>query len=497
VRNQPLGRRCYLCKWGGQTCENRLECCSQNCQDGVCVGAYDFDRKHCFENIIISIDGSTGNDYVGAPIDESGLMITTNGAPVRGLKVCPNRGCTECDPTCYTLEGKCEEGYKFVQGGDLILSQDNRETCTELPIVGKHQFTDYKLSLGCVRGPMHCTSCDPLTDPLDNTLFRFAASGSVGSGSSLTTIFVYEFSVALGKNGNDFFLFDYIGDCSFKSYSLKKSTEYYKSEKIKGGQVEVYRAEAEPNTCKYGAKVDSLGSNGETLVETGVARGDMWLYYIYIDGPADNSTFSDYTLVLGDQIYEGRIEVPSCPMKCSPLTETFVSRSGFEYQDKYTQQGVTVFVYEWKYTGHGYTGHDSFIFDYEGGCEFVKYQVRYKKGDMETSLSKEGQVVVYKESYESDTCMQGGKVDVFEDGVSVVKEGEAVDNTWAYFIIVKGGAEEVGIAEGRDVALVQGDAVNKFQTTVPKCLPRYQCDDISLKVGEVDLYGKCNEGLQG
>merc|ERR1711983_607501 len=219
---------------------------------------------------------------------------------------------------------------------------------------------------------------------------------------------------------------------------------------------EVYRAEAEPNTCKYGAKVDSLGSNGETLVETGVARGDMWLYYIYIDGPADNSTFSDYTLVLGDQIYEGRIEVPSCPMKCSPLTETFVSRSGFEYQDKYS-----------------------------------------KKGDMETSLSKEGQVVVYKESYESDTCMQGGKVDVFEDGVSVVKEGEAVDNTWAYFIIVKGGAEEVGIAEGRDVALVQGDAVNKFQTTVPKCLPQYQCDDISLKVGEVDLYGKCNEGLQG
>merc|ERR1711983_227260 len=208
---------------------------------------------------------------------------------------------------------------------------------------------------------------------------------------------------------------------------------------------EVYRAEAEPNTCKYGAKVDSLGSNGETLVETGVARGDMWLYYIYIDGPADNSTFSDYTLVLGDQIYEGRIEVPSCPMKCSPLTETFVSRSGFEYQDKYTQQGVTVFVYEWKYTGHGYTGHDSFIFDYEGGCEFVKYQVRSKKGDMETSLSK---------------------------------EGEAVDNTWAYFIIVKGGAEEVGIAEGRDVALVQGDAVNKFQTTVPKCLPQYQCDDI-------------------
>jgi len=190
-RNEPLGKRCYKCVALGDTCTKNAECCSQKCVDDECVPSAGEGRPlWCLESLFSSysrfeqvpgvatseeglcpctnlvgsqissglgnmIDHNQQSDYSNNYAIGAGFFLESNyHAPLRQFKVCPNLDCVECDPTCYKIEGMCDYDTRFslVQEGELDLSTEDRHTCVTIPVLGRHEYSKYRVTFPCQRG---------------------------------------------------------------------------------------------------------------------------------------------------------------------------------------------------------------------------------------------------------------------------------------------------------------------------------------------------------
>jgi len=188
-RNEPLGHRCYKCVALADTCSKNSECCSQKCVDDICVPNAEAGRpKWCLKSLFSSyslfesvsgmvtqeeglcpctdlkdsqissglgnlIDDEADTDYVNNYPLSAGFLLSSNyHAPLREFKVCPSEsGSPASVPTCYKIEGKCDgdKRYTLVQEGELDIIH---HTCVTVPITGRHEYTQYKVTFPCLRG---------------------------------------------------------------------------------------------------------------------------------------------------------------------------------------------------------------------------------------------------------------------------------------------------------------------------------------------------------
>jgi len=366
TRWESQGRRCYLCKWMGQSCEKNSDCCSQRCHENKCIGQNVFHKNPCYKSIVSSvtavtgemvdnddvcpctdltsdeifkgavnaIDDSTSTEYTNSYPINSGLVYMTEGndAPIRKIKVCTNKDCPKCDPTCYKLEGKCEteevtDAWEFIQEGDLDLSLD-RETCTEVPVVGRHQYTVYRVTFPCIRGSWECGN--GFTASESKTSAPASKEKCSPKANALTTSKVYKADIGYNpRTGNTYFsyefgtpvdklVFSYQGDCDFLGYILKLRTSYRTGDTIKSSTPKIFADSPEPDTCVNGAEVSILDSDGVSM-----QKPKTWYFYIIEVNGKVETEMGAYGITSGDAVQVGEIEVPSCPIKPKVVCESY------------------------------------------------------------------------------------------------------------------------------------------------------------------------------
>jgi len=356
IRIKDVG---YLCSWLGKSCEKHSDCCSQHCHNNVCHGARVFHLDPCYETIISSaiavsgtvidgddvcpctdlatdqiysgvensIDKSTGTEYTNNYPINSGIVATApyNHAPVRKLKVCSNTACMNCDPTCYKLEGLCEtpeDEWEFIQSGDLAFLNNARQTCTEINIIGRHQYSQYKITFPCIRGGWSECSGTPGSTPgpkeewkpvqgekkpleckdsvkkLKNMEMTFIEM-SYNSETDLTA-FVYDFDNVLSHFTTDFW-----GDCEFAEY------EYYlvnedNGEVVYTGTPVLNVDEDDPDLCIKGAEFDTGGQV--------IYPHFHYRLAVKVKGQVSSVTGTYGIFQTPNWALYGEVEVPSCPV---------------------------------------------------------------------------------------------------------------------------------------------------------------------------------------
>jgi len=356
TRLQSLGRRCHSCTYNGNSCSRNSDCCSQNCIINTCAGQFKFNyasnRKPCFDsvikslhyieavkgdvldeegicpctglkqneishNIVAAIDKDTSTEYISNYPIGSGLILATGShAPVRGLQICSNLDCKECDPTSYVIEGMVEDGkeYTYIQSGNLNLSEERR-SCTKVFIVGRHQYSKYKVTFPSIRGGFgKCISENKIRSMSSqncnksNYLFR---KGEIWFADSAynpiedVTYFSYEYYVPF-----DHFTINFVGDCDFKEYKLKRRTSKGHGVTVKKGLPDIYTDSLDTDLCVNGAAFNNFDENGKVIPD-----GRAWHYFtIQIKGKILNQEGS-YGIFSSGRARYGDIKVPKCPFK--------------------------------------------------------------------------------------------------------------------------------------------------------------------------------------
>jgi hypothetical protein len=185
LRNPNRGLRCHLNRGIGEPCDGNTQCSSQLCENGVCInkprpikppqlcplGITNVDTisgtipdeegtcpcpnppKVTKDDALKAVDGQLSTVYVNNYALDSGLIFHTEyAAPLYNFTICSADTCSECDPTCYKLEGFCEEmvTLTLIQQGDLSFT--GRNECVVIPVDTRVLFNYYVLTFPCQRG---------------------------------------------------------------------------------------------------------------------------------------------------------------------------------------------------------------------------------------------------------------------------------------------------------------------------------------------------------
>lgn len=378
IRNQKLGKRCYRPSFVREFCTQDSDCISQKCESNICVANASGDPNRCMkslfdsilsldavsgdvrqddqlcpctslahneisENISAAIDKTNNADYVNNYPINSGLEVETNlNAPVRELKVCTNQDCIECDPMCYKIEGKCEGDTDFtlVQEGDLNLSED-RQTCTNLQIRGRNQFSKYRITFPCQRGGFatcakHLCYDTPssghgtcLGDP-DFDYYPLHYQSHEYDPASDKTYFAYLFCKEKSSNGNNeaalsHFILQWQGHCCFAYYSLYRvDTNYFSPpsyDLLKTSDTEF--SQPDSDLCMEGVKidVDNLTNDSDWFLVILVLRGEVASTEMEY-GTFGNPNAREYNSIQSPDCSATAYVPPSCenyPMKVSEV----------------------------------------------------------------------------------------------------------------------------------------------------------------------------------
>ena len=205
LRNPKRGLRCHLNRQIDEPCDGDAQCASQMCVNGKCSGnsrpiippdicPLPITDVETIKGSIIDDDGTcpcpdpdnpTKNDALKAVDGElstvyannyalnSGLIFyTAYPAPVHNMTICSADDCPECDPTCYKLEGYCNQMQMIttIQEGDIYFTQRNE--CVTIPVTTRGLFSYYALTFPCQRGGFpECTAPEECT--CDNGIVPF------------------------------------------------------------------------------------------------------------------------------------------------------------------------------------------------------------------------------------------------------------------------------------------------------------------------------------
>lgn len=325
-------RRCYQCTFTGHSCTRNKECCSQKCVEGsdgtsTCVknhpppkpcykslltsvnsispvmGHPPSDRDLCpctgltssegATNILAAIDKQTTTDYINNYPIESGLtLVTGHHAPVRMLKVCSNQDCPECDPCAYKLEGMCDDvmssnDFEFIQEGPLTMPSA-RGACVEIPIIGRHQYSEYKITFPCLVGGFDSCSTELPPDAFLEPRSAGCEEGCLGEFASIgyqwhqyipehdSTIFTYSYRNFLDYETRqavanlDHFTMPYMGECRFDEYYFIKMSHDPTNPSMtyvyNNTDIFLFNDERDVDLCMYGVKISSINEEGEQTV---------------------------------------------------------------------------------------------------------------------------------------------------------------------------------------------------------------------------------------
>jgi len=528
TRHLHLGKRCYSCFYTGSHCDKNMDCCSQKCNEGVCV-------KHdhpvvrpdiCYESVldeIVSmdpvagipingdglcpctdlknrdvshgvtavIDKQTNVDYINNYAIGSGLVVTTDQRnPIRKMKVCSNTDCVECDPTSYKLEGKCdnETDYTFIQSGELNFSEE-RQSCTEVNIVGRHQYYTYKITFPTIRGGFgQCdiegteeTIIDPACDHTSTDAIGYEGSfyfaDSVYDSINDVTTFSYEF-----KDSFDYFTLPLLqeGHCIINQHQLQLWTGYQAGRLMKA-------TSSFDIKCKHDVKFDNYDDQGNLI-----PKGNDWWYYtkITLEGLVPRKT-GQIGIFSNNRKDYFDITVPDCSMmkNVEPVRNSCNASQDelgdvLQYADTAydMRHGVTYFSYDFK------ESFDYFMLPTVGKCHFKGYELRKRSEEYASGLLvKSAPVEILTYTRDNALCMLGAKFDI-----PLTTE---IDSNESYFfvIILEGFVDKT---EGQYGIL--GDGMKGYHNIViPDCTrveyPPTNCNNYPMKISEVDLSGKCSE----
>jgi len=311
-------RKCYKCSHVGSSCSSSKDCCSQKCENSQCVKNHQ-PPKPCFKslldgaeailgnpptddnlcpcdnlsaeqavvNVEAAFDKKTDTDYINYLPMNSGLTLSVSdsiNAPIRKLKLCSNQDCPECDPCAYKLEGLCSatNTYVFIQEGPLSMPSARGE-CIEVPIIGRHEYSDYRITFPCLVGGFDGCSAGVVPKPHEPG----CEEGCIGDFDKITYVHheyncttdesyvIYEFRNFMDMYGRnavanlDHFTFPYEGSCNFKEYEIVKighDGSYDVVLNVKGPDMHLFNDELDPDLCMHGAKLSSHTPEGEQTV---------------------------------------------------------------------------------------------------------------------------------------------------------------------------------------------------------------------------------------
>jgi len=332
-------RKCYKCAHVGSSCSSSKDCCSQKCENSQCVKNHP-PPKPCFKSLVDGVEAILGNpptddnlcpcdnlpaeqavlnvnaavdkktdmDYINyLPID-SGLTLTVGdhiNAPIRKLKVCSNQDCPECDPCAYKLEGLCgsTNTYEFIQEGPLSMPSARGE-CIEVPIIGRHEYSDYRITFPCLVGGFDDCSAGIVPQPdghkagcEEGCWGDFSRINYVHHGYNCHTdesyvIYSFKNQMLYSYGGTavanvDHFTMPYEGTCQWAGYKIMKqigeSDEFEEVFSAKGSDMHLFNEELDPDLCMNGAKVSTLTPDGEQTV----AEDTTYQIIMYLHGKVD------------------------------------------------------------------------------------------------------------------------------------------------------------------------------------------------------------------
>jgi hypothetical protein len=326
-------RRCYQCVFTGHTCTRNKECCSQKCVEGsdgvgVCMKNHP-PPKPCYEslltsinsiqaisghplhdeelcpctdltqssiaiNIMAAIDKKTNRDYVNNyPIDSGLSVSTSHHAPLRKMKICSNQDCPECDPCAYKIEGLCENehmssnNFEFIQEGPLTMPTARGE-CIEIPVVGRHQYAEYKVTFPCLTGGFDGCSNELPPAAYDQPRAPGCEDGCLGEFAEIgyqwhdynsrkdETIFVYSYRNFMNYQTReavvdlDHFTYPFSGECRFEEImfvKLSHDPNYPVPEFVYNTtDIHMFTEERDADLCMYGAEISPITPEGEQVV---------------------------------------------------------------------------------------------------------------------------------------------------------------------------------------------------------------------------------------
>jgi len=326
-------RRCYQCVFTGHTCTRNKDCCSQKCVEGsdgvsMCVKNHP-PPKPCYQsllssinsisavvghvlqdedlcpcttvncaeksiNIMAAVDKKTNRDFVSNWPINSGLTVSTSHhAPLRRMKICSNQDCPECDPCAYKIEGLCTNdkvsagNFEFIQEGPLTMPTE-RGACIEIPIVGRHQYTEYKVTFPCLTGGFDICSNELPPSAWEESRSAGCEEGCLGEFAELgyqwseyipnqdSTIFVYSYrnfmnyETRQAVSNLDHITFPFMGECRFEEVFFVKMSHdpnYPMPEFVYNTtDITLFTQERDPDLCMYGAGISSVTPEGEQML---------------------------------------------------------------------------------------------------------------------------------------------------------------------------------------------------------------------------------------
>jgi len=363
-RNQDLGYQCYKSGQIGDPCIENSCCVSQFCSEGFCAPnpfpppklnlplcPIDFEtlatvngdvtEEGCpcstpdspsVEDANNALDGDLNTVYVNNWAIGSGLEIKPlDLAPVRSLKVCSADDCPECDPTCYKLEGYCEEDntYTVIQEGDIDLSIA-RNTCVDIPIAGHNLYTAYKITFPCIRGGFlpcsvdcvnsRCQS-DPLKDPTGTPCPNNLGTQHLGRLTFMSNTYDGQDTVIQYSYNNieafnlDKMIYTWEGDCSFIKYDIyhdANNNGILDNDDVKCFKhcgIDWIRPEEDPDLCMQGLLIDNATVN----------KDGLYFFVIRLAGNV-NMTPLTYGIFGGGYKEYDTVLSPVCPEEFCPVT---------------------------------------------------------------------------------------------------------------------------------------------------------------------------------
>merc|ERR1712003_44352 len=148
----------------------------------------------------------------------------------------------ECDPCAYKIEGLCTNekvssgNFEFIQEGPLTMPTE-RGACVEIPIVGRHQYTEYKVTFPCLTGGF-----DGCSNELPPSAWEEPRSPGCEEG-------------CLGEFAELFFV-------KMSHDPVNPSAEFV----YNTTDITLFTQERDLDLCMYGAKISSITPEGEQML---------------------------------------------------------------------------------------------------------------------------------------------------------------------------------------------------------------------------------------
>jgi hypothetical protein len=291
-------------------------------EDGLCP-CTDLDANMIAVNLAAATDKKTNTDYINNYGVGSGIIVATNvHAPVRKVVVCSNNDCPECDPLCYKLEGKCDNVYSqsdwtYIQEGALEIPLE-RGTCVAVNIVGRHQYSEYRVTFPCMRGGFGYCETETLTEEqktnypigdscpegesFDFGLLQWNGEPLYNEIEDITT-FYYRYRNKVKETDCDYDCFNddkvdmkklmvqWEGNCKFLGYEIKVQKRVRRGwrmkivyETIANGTVPMHMDTPDEDLCMHGASFDTTKEDGTTLFDTHGSDAIDYYIYVYLHG---------------------------------------------------------------------------------------------------------------------------------------------------------------------------------------------------------------------